>query len=56
MLHAMYFAGLRVSEVCNLSTRDLNHKAMTLRVRQGKGARDRANLGVPAESWAVFER
>jgi site-specific recombinase XerD len=47
----MYFAGLRVSEVCNL-----NRKAMTLRVRQGKGGRDRANLGVPAETWAIFER
>jgi integrase/recombinase XerC len=52
----MYFAGLRVSEVCKLSPRDLNHKAMTVRVRQGKGGKDRSNLGVPTETWAVFER
>lgn len=52
----MYFAGLRVSEVCNLSPRDLNSKTMTLRVRQGKGGKDRSNLGVPTETWAVFER
>ena len=52
----MYFAGLRVSEVCNLSPRDRNQKSQTLRVRDGKGARDRSNLGVPAETWAVFER
>jgi len=55
-LHAMYFAGLRVSEVCKLSPRDLNNKVMTLRVRQGKGGKDRSNLGVPTETWAVFER
>jgi site-specific recombinase XerD len=55
-LHAMYFAGLRVSEVCDLSARDLNQQGMTLRVRDGKGGRDRSNLGVPTETWAVFER
>jgi site-specific recombinase XerD len=52
----MYFAGLRVSEVCSLSPRDLNKREMTLRVRLGKGKRDRSNLGVPTETWAVFER
>jgi site-specific recombinase XerD len=56
ILHGMYFAGLRVSEVCDLSKRDLSQKTMTLRVRSGKGARDRANLGVPAETWAILER
>jgi integrase/recombinase XerD len=52
----MYFAGLRVSEVCNLSARDLNSKTMTIRVRDGKGGKDRSNLGVPASAWAVVER
>jgi len=52
----MHFAGLRVSEVCALSPRDLNKREMTLRVRLGKGKRDRNNLGVPVETWAVFER
>ena len=56
VLHAMYFAGLRVSEVCDLSPRDRTQKSQTLRVRDGKGGRDRANLAVPAETWAVFER
>jgi hypothetical protein len=54
IVHAMYFAGLRVSGVC--SKRDFSQKTMTLRVRSGKGARDRANLGVHAKTWAVFER
>jgi len=56
VLHAMYFAGLRISEVCDLSPRDRNAKTCSLRVRDGKGGRDRANLAVPAETWAVFER
>ena len=49
-LHAMHFAGLRVSEVCALSPRDLNKREMTLRVRLGKGKRDRNNLGVPGNA------
>jgi site-specific recombinase XerD len=56
ILHCMYFAGLRVSEVCSLSPRDLSNKEMTIRVRLGKGRRDRNNLAVPAETWAVLER
>lgn len=52
----MYFAGLRVSEACNLSARDLNTRAMTLRVREGKGSKDRNNLGIPADTVAVIER
>ena len=56
LMHAMRYAGLRVSEVADLSARDLNAKSMTLRVRDGKGGRDRSNLGVPAATWAVFER
>lgn len=56
LLHALYFAGLRVSEATNLSPRDMNAGSMTLRVRNGKGGKDRANLGVPTETWAVFER
>jgi site-specific recombinase XerD len=56
MLHTMYMAGLRVSEVAALSPRDMNSDAMTLRVRNGKGGKDRSNLGVPAETWATLER
>lgn len=55
-LHVMYMAGLRVSEVCSLSPRDLNMRAMTLRVREGKGNKDRNNLGLPADTLAVIER
>src|SRR4051794_713682 len=56
VLHAMRYAGLRVSEVANLSPRDFNAKHMSIKVRDGKGGRDRSNLGVPAATWAVFER
>jgi integrase/recombinase XerD len=55
-LHVMYLAGLRVSEVCNLSPRDLNARSLTLRVREGKGKKDRNNLGIPADTLAVIER
>jgi integrase/recombinase XerD len=55
-LHCMYFAGLRVNEICSLSLRDLNARALTLRVREGKGKKDRNNLGIPADTLAVIER
>ena len=34
-------AGLRVSEVCRLETRDIDAKRMLLHIRDGKGGRDR---------------
>jgi integrase/recombinase XerC len=55
----MWDAGLRVSEVCDLAPGDVirtGSNAHTLRVRRGKGGKDRANLGVPAATWALVER
>jgi len=40
-LSVAYGAGLRVSEVANLTVRDIDSERMTLRVEQGKGQRDR---------------
>ena len=54
---AMYHCGLRVSEVVGLSPRDIDLEARELRVRNGKGGRDR-DLPIPAAaiphlaSWA----
>ena len=59
VLAVMWDAGLRVSEVCDLAPGDVirtGSNAHTLRVRRGKGGKDRANLGVPAATWALVER
>jgi integrase/recombinase XerD len=59
VLAVMWDAGLRVSEVCGLAPGDVartGSSAQTLRVRRGKGGKDRANLGVPAATWALVER
>jgi integrase/recombinase XerD len=40
-LKIMYAAGLRVSEVLNLHVTDIDSKRMVIRVRQGKGKKDR---------------
>lgn len=56
MLRAMYDCGLRVGEVLGLSARDLISKSRTLRVRRGKGSKDRGNLPIPAAAWDAFER
>ena len=40
-LGVAYGAGLRASEVCHLTTPDIDSKRMVLRVEQGKGKRDR---------------
>jgi integrase/recombinase XerD len=37
----MYRAGLRVSEVCGLAVRDIDVESCTIRVRRGKGDKDR---------------
>ena len=58
MLWVMYGCGLRVSEVVALSPRDLNRGAKggpVLRVRQGKGKKDRANLPIPRAAWDAME-
>ena len=58
-LGTMWDCGLRVSEVCGLAPGDLIHtgsNTQSLRVRRGKGGKDRANLGVPTATWALLER
>jgi integrase/recombinase XerD len=59
VLAVMWDAGLRVSEVCDLAPGDVlrtGGNAQKLRVRRGKGGKDRSNLGVPAATWALLER
>lgn len=41
MLTTLYAAGLRVSELCALQVPDIESQRMVIRVRQGKGQRDR---------------
>lgn len=47
LLMTTYAAGLRVSEVCALKVSDLDSERMTIRVEQGKGAKDRYTLLSP---------
>jgi site-specific recombinase XerD len=44
MLMTAYGAGLRVSELCHLKVGDIDSTRMTIRVEQGKGAKDRYTL------------
>ena len=46
-LGVAYGAGLRASEVCHLTTSDIDSKRMVLRVEQGKGRQDRYALLSP---------
>ncbi len=39
-----YGAGLRISEVCHLQVQDIDSKRMVIRVRDGKGGRDRYTM------------
>jgi site-specific recombinase XerD len=41
IMMALYSAGLRVSEACNLLASDIDSKRMMIRVTAGKGAKDR---------------
>ena len=41
LLMTAYSAGLRVSELVNLKITDIDAQRMTLRVKRGKGAKDR---------------
>ena len=42
-----YAGGLRVSEVCQLKVTDIDSQRMTIRIEQGKGAKDRYTLLSP---------
>jgi site-specific recombinase XerD len=46
-LMTTYGAGLRLMEVCHLKVADLDTQRMTIRVDQGKGAKDRYTLLTP---------
>jgi site-specific recombinase XerD len=47
MLMTLYATGLRRSELCQLKVADVDSERMVIRVRQGKGARDRDVLLSP---------
>lgn len=47
ILMIAYGAGLRLNEICHLKVSDLDSKRMTIRVEQGKGAKDRYTLLSP---------
>ena len=47
MLMTLYATGLRRSELCQLKVADIDSERMVIRVRQGKGARDRDVLLSP---------
>jgi site-specific recombinase XerD len=47
MLMTLYATGLRRSELCQLKVTDIDSERMVIRVRQGKGARDRDVLLSP---------
>jgi site-specific recombinase XerD len=60
LLMATYGGGLRLLEVCHLKVTDIDSSRMTLRVEQGKGAKDRYTLLSPRlltelrRYWCVY--
>ena len=53
-LSTAYAAGLRVSEVLHLHVSDIDSQRMTLRIRQGKGQKDRSVMRSP--TWLTWLR
>ncbi len=47
ILMSAYGAGLRLNEICHLKVADIDSDRMTIRVEQGKGAKDRYTLLSP---------
>jgi integrase/recombinase XerD len=47
LLMTTYAGGLRVSEVCQLRVTDIDSQRMTIRIEQGKGAKDRYTVLSP---------
>jgi len=47
ILMTAYGAGLRLNEICHLKVSDIDSARMTLRIEQGKGAKDRYTLLSP---------
>jgi site-specific recombinase XerD len=47
ILTTLYAAGLRVSELCHLQVTDVDSARMVLRIRQGKGQKDRYVMLAP---------
>ena len=47
LLMTTYAGGLRVSEVCQLKVSDIDSQRMTIRIEQGKGAKDRYTMLSP---------
>lgn len=59
MLMMMYGAGLRVSEVCNLTLADVNFETRILYIQDGKGGKDRYvpmadDVAESARAWLKF--
>jgi site-specific recombinase XerD len=46
-----YAAGLRLSEVCHLRLQDIDSQRMVLRVRHGKGGKERLTVLSPRLFW-----
>ena len=55
MFSLLYSAGLRISELLDLKPHDINVSRSLIRVRQGKGRKDRYTLLSKPQEW-LFER